>query len=173
MRSIVHRLDMATSGLVVMARSLDMQRALSAAFADRQVHKRYEAIVDGAMPVREDWSIIDAPLMADWPRRPLQKTDPAGKPSLTRWRALASSVQGDSSATHVLLEPETGPLAPAARAPAVDRSSDPGRCVVWRCRGAGACAAPAAACERAGLRASGDAAALRFESPSGFSLSRP
>ncbi|MGJ7605510.1 RluA family pseudouridine synthase [Variovorax sp. LT1R20] len=105
---IVHRLDMATSGLVVMARSLEMQRALSAAFADRQVHKRYEAIVDGEMPSREDWSVIDAPLMADWPRRPLQKTDPTGKPSLTRWRALASSVQGGLSATHVLLEPETG-----------------------------------------------------------------
>jgi pimeloyl-ACP methyl ester carboxylesterase len=37
---IVHRLDMATSGLVVMARSLDVQRALSAAFADRQVHNK-------------------------------------------------------------------------------------------------------------------------------------
>ena len=105
---IVHRLDMATSGLVVMARGIEMQRALSAAFADRQVHKRYEAIVDGVMPVLDDWSIIDAPLMADWPRRPLQKTDPAGKPSLTRWRALASSVQGEFAATHVLLEPQTG-----------------------------------------------------------------
>jgi len=105
---IVHRLDMATSGLVVMARGIGMQRALSTAFADRQVHKRYEAIVDGVMPVLDDWSIIDAPLMADWPRRPLQKTDPAGKPSLTRWRALASSVQGGFAATHVLLEPQTG-----------------------------------------------------------------
>jgi len=105
---IVHRLDMATSGLVVMARGIGMQRALSTAFADRHVHKRYEAIVDGVMPVLDDWSIIDAPLMADWPRRPLQKTDPAGKPSLTRWRALASSVQGEFAATHVLLEPQTG-----------------------------------------------------------------
>ena len=105
---IVHRLDMATSGLVVMARGIGMQRALSAAFADRQMHKRYEAIVDGVMPVLDDWSVIDAPLMADWPRRPLQKTDPAGKPSLTRWRALASSVQGEFAATHVLLEPQTG-----------------------------------------------------------------
>lgn len=101
---IVHRLDMGTSGLVVMARGLEMQRALSAAFADREMHKRYEAIVDGVMPQRDDWSLIDAPLMADWPRRPLQKIDPAGKPSLTRWRALASG----PAATHVLLEPLTG-----------------------------------------------------------------
>ena len=105
---IVHRLDMWTSGLVVMARGVEMQRALSTAFADRLVHKRYEAVVDGAMPVRDDWSLIDAPLMADWPRRPLQKIDPAGKPSCTRWRALASSRPGDPDATHVLLEPLTG-----------------------------------------------------------------
>lgn len=106
---IVHRLDMGTSGLVVMARGLEMQRALSAAFADREVHKRYEAVVDGVMPQRDDWSLIDAPLMADWPRRPLQKIDPAGKPSLTRWRALASVSPPDGpAATHVLLEPLTG-----------------------------------------------------------------
>ncbi|BEP53740.1 RluA family pseudouridine synthase [Variovorax sp. V118] len=106
---IVHRLDMGTSGLVVMARGLEMQRALSAAFADREVHKRYEAVVDGVMPQRDDWSLINAPLMADWPRRPLQKIDPAGKPSLTRWRALSSvSPPGGPAATHVLLEPLTG-----------------------------------------------------------------
>jgi len=104
---IVHRLDMGTSGLVVMARGLAMQRALSTAFAERRVHKRYEAVVDGAMPMREDWSEIDAPLMADWPRRPLQKIDPAGKPSVTRWKAM-SVWPGEPAATHVLLEPLTG-----------------------------------------------------------------
>src|SRR5215470_6987 len=81
---VVHRLDMATSGLVLMARNLEIQRALGDAFAARQVDKRYEAIVDGSMPVRDEWSLIDAPLMADWPRRPLQKIDAAGKPSQTR-----------------------------------------------------------------------------------------
>jgi tRNA pseudouridine32 synthase/23S rRNA pseudouridine746 synthase len=95
---IVHRLDMWTSGLVVMARGIGMQRALSAAFADRLMHKRYEAIVDGVLPVQDEWSLIDAPLMADWPRRPLQ-----------HWRALASSrPAGEADATHVLLEPLTG-----------------------------------------------------------------
>jgi tRNA pseudouridine32 synthase/23S rRNA pseudouridine746 synthase len=110
---VVHRLDMATSGLVLMARSPMMQRALGDAFAGRHVHKRYEAIVDGAMPMRDDdeWGVIDAPLMADWPRRPLQKVDPAGKPSLTRWRALGTAAMpsaAGSMATHVLLEPLTG-----------------------------------------------------------------
>ncbi len=105
---VVHRLDMATSGLVLMARSLAMQRALGDAFAARQVDKRYQAIVDGTLPAREDWSVIDAPLMADWPRRPLQKVDAAGKPSLTRWRALASWGDGDAAATRVLLAPLTG-----------------------------------------------------------------
>jgi len=107
---IVHRLDMGTSGLVVMARGIEMQRALSAAFAERRVHKRYEAVVDGAMPMREEWSVIDAPLMADWPRRPLQKVDPAGKPSVTRWKAISAwpGEPAAAAATHVLLEPLTG-----------------------------------------------------------------
>jgi tRNA pseudouridine32 synthase/23S rRNA pseudouridine746 synthase len=106
---IVHRLDMATSGLVLMARGAAMQRALGDAFANRLVHKRYEAIVDGTMPAQQDeWSTIDAPVMADWPRRPLQKVDPAGKPSVTRWRALSSVSNGETAATHVLLEPLTG-----------------------------------------------------------------
>ncbi|BEP49845.1 RluA family pseudouridine synthase [Variovorax paradoxus] len=108
---VVHRLDMATSGLVLMARGAAMQRALGDAFAERRVHKRYEAIVDGAMPVQDEWSVIDAPLMADWPNRPLQKVDPAGKPSLTRWRALSSSSSapdGKTRASHLLLEPLSG-----------------------------------------------------------------
>jgi tRNA pseudouridine32 synthase/23S rRNA pseudouridine746 synthase len=103
---IVHRLDMATSGLVMMARGIAMQRALSEAFAGRQVYKRYEAVVDGVLSQVDDaWSVIDAPLMADWPRRPLQMIDAAGKPSLTRWRAMAS---WPNNATHLMLEPLTG-----------------------------------------------------------------
>ena len=44
----VHRLDMATSGLVVVARGAEVQRQLSQAFAQREVHKMYEALVDGS-----------------------------------------------------------------------------------------------------------------------------
>jgi tRNA pseudouridine32 synthase/23S rRNA pseudouridine746 synthase len=103
---VVHRLDMATSGLVLMARNLAMQRALGDAFASREVGKRYDAIVDGLLPLRDEWSLIDAPLMVDWPRRPLQKIDAAGKPSQTRWRAVRHLPE--HHATHVWLEPLTG-----------------------------------------------------------------
>lgn len=104
---VVHRLDMATSGLVLMARSPAMQRALGDAFARRCVHKRYDAIVDGLMPVSDAWSLIDAPLMADWPNRPLQKVDALnGKPSKTRWRVVR--LLHDRDASHLLLEPLTG-----------------------------------------------------------------
>ena len=46
---VVHRLDQATSGLVLMARHIDAQRRLSQAFAERQVHKRYQAVVQGLL----------------------------------------------------------------------------------------------------------------------------
>ena len=103
---VLHRLDMATSGLVLMARSPEIQRALGDAFAAQQVWKRYEAVVDGVLDESPHWSVIDAPLMADWPRRPMQKIDPAGKPSLTRWRVLAPLPS--IGASRLLLEPRTG-----------------------------------------------------------------
>ncbi len=106
---IVHRLDQATSGLVLMARHIDAQRTLSQAFAERQVHKRYVAVVQGQMqPAGEGaWAEIDLPIAADWERRPLRVIDPAhGKPSLTRWRAEAHDATAGT--TRVLLEPVTG-----------------------------------------------------------------
>ena len=103
---VVHRLDMATSGLVLMARGPAMQRALSQAFEARRVDKRYEAIVDGVLPDGSDWSMIDAPIAADWPRRPLRIIDAQGQPSRTRWRPLRALP--DRHASHLLLEPLTG-----------------------------------------------------------------
>ncbi|HEY2255263.1 MAG TPA: pseudouridine synthase, partial [Variovorax sp.] len=76
------------------------------AFAARRVHKGYEAIVDGLLPLSPDWSLIDAPLAADWPRRPLQKIDAAGKPSQTRWRVKRQLPERNAS--HLWLEPLTG-----------------------------------------------------------------
>jgi len=71
---IVHRLDMATSGILLMARGVDAQRRLGIAFARREVHKRYVAVVHGrVMPMQGE---IDLPLIADWPQRPRQKVDP-------------------------------------------------------------------------------------------------
>ncbi|MBA3998615.1 MAG: RNA pseudouridine synthase [Candidatus Accumulibacter sp.] len=101
----VHRLDMETSGLMVLARGKEMHRRLSILFQDRQVDKRYVAVVDGRLaPERGE---IDLPLITDWPNRPLQKVDFAiGKPSLTRYRVLAHDAADDT--TRVELTPETG-----------------------------------------------------------------
>lgn len=109
---IVHRLDQATSGLVLLARGPAMQRQLSRAFAERQIAKRYEALVHGRLtqaPMAADaiWSEIDLPLIPDWPQRPRSKVDHAtGKPSRTRWRALQHDAA--SNTTRVSLEPVTG-----------------------------------------------------------------
>jgi tRNA pseudouridine32 synthase/23S rRNA pseudouridine746 synthase len=102
---IVHRLDMATSGLMVFARGPTMERVLAAAFAERRVAKRYVAVVAGL--IEHDQGEIDLPLSADWPNRPRQQVDvERGKPSLTRWRVLARDPSAGT--TRVALEPVTG-----------------------------------------------------------------
>jgi tRNA pseudouridine32 synthase/23S rRNA pseudouridine746 synthase len=102
---VVHRLDMATSGLMLFARGADVQRRLSAAFASRQVDKAYVAIVAGRMPAPQ--GRIELPLIADWPRRPLQKVDAAsGKPSITEWRLI--EVDAERQASRLALQPHTG-----------------------------------------------------------------
>jgi tRNA pseudouridine32 synthase / 23S rRNA pseudouridine746 synthase len=101
----VHRLDMATSGLLLFARGAAMQRALSLDFAERRVAKRYIALLAGRLDSGRAWAEIDLPLIADWPNRPRQKVDfQAGKPSLTRYRSL----EYDGAHTRVELEPVTG-----------------------------------------------------------------
>ncbi|MDC7684683.1 pseudouridine synthase [Asticcacaulis sp. BYS171W] len=100
---IVHRLDMATSGLIVMARGPEAHRTLSIAFAERRVHKRYVAVVAGQ--VRDDAGEVDLPLITDWPNRPKQMIDhDIGKPSLTRYRVIERA----TDRTRVELEPVTG-----------------------------------------------------------------
>ena len=102
---VVHRLDMATSGLFLMGRGLAMQRLLSRAFAERRVAKRYEAVVAGRLGELGEQGTIELPLMADWPRRPLQKVDlEHGRPGTTHWRVLAQ----DEDSTRLALEPVTG-----------------------------------------------------------------
>jgi tRNA pseudouridine32 synthase/23S rRNA pseudouridine746 synthase len=104
---VVHRLDMATSGLFLMGRGIHMQRLLSRAFAERQVHKRYEAVVAGDLGLAGAGGLIELPLAADWPNRPRQKVDALhGRPSATRWEVIAREGKGDT--TRVALEPVTG-----------------------------------------------------------------
>ena len=108
---VVHRLDMATSGLMLLTRSRAVQRTLSIAFAAREVHKRYEAVVQGrlAMPPQAEggWAVINLPIALDWPARPLRVIDALlGKPSTTRWQVVAYDPVTDT--TRLLLEPVTG-----------------------------------------------------------------
>ena len=102
---VVHRLDMATSGLMLLARGPEMQRRLSQAFAGRLIDKTYTAVVAGQLA--EDAGEIDLPLGADWPNRPRQQVDALhGKPSLTRWRVLSrDALRGQ---TRLALQPQTG-----------------------------------------------------------------
>jgi tRNA pseudouridine32 synthase/23S rRNA pseudouridine746 synthase len=102
---IVHRLDMDTSGLLLMARGKPMQSALSILFQQRTVHKRYLAVVGGKLKQSE--GEINLPLLLDWPNRPKHKVDyEAGKPSLTRYSVLSYDAVNDLS--RVELEPFTG-----------------------------------------------------------------
>jgi tRNA pseudouridine32 synthase / 23S rRNA pseudouridine746 synthase len=100
---VVHRLDMATSGLLLLARSAAAQRSLSRAFEQRRVHKTYEAWVAGQVMPEE--GLIDAPLAADWPARPRQRVcQETGRPSQTRFRVL----ERRDGASRLRLEPLTG-----------------------------------------------------------------
>ncbi|MEO1328143.1 MAG: RluA family pseudouridine synthase [Pseudomonadota bacterium] len=102
---IVHRLDRPTSGLVLFGRGAAAHARLSLAFEQRRVAKTYIARVSGL--IEDGAGEIDAPVCADWPRRPRQMIHPTlGKPALTRWRVLAR--EADPTATRVALEPQTG-----------------------------------------------------------------
>ena len=107
---VVHRLDMATSGLWLMARGAEMQRRLSRAFAEREVGKRYVAVVAGRLETpssADGWSLVDLPLAADWPNRPRRIVDHEhGKPSQTRWRIVEHDAHAGT--TRLELEPLTG-----------------------------------------------------------------
>lgn len=100
---IVHRLDQATSGLVLIPLGYEAQKHLARQFEQRTVHKRYTAVVGGV--VEADTGEVDLPLICDWPNRPRQKVDYTdGKKALTRYRVL----QRGADVTRVALEPVTG-----------------------------------------------------------------
>lgn len=99
----VHRLDQATSGLMLFARGPEPQRRLNMAFEARAVSKQYTAVVEGS--VAGEQGEIAAPLIVDWPNRPRQIVSlTQGKPALTRWRLLARG----TARSLLLLEPVTG-----------------------------------------------------------------
>jgi tRNA pseudouridine32 synthase / 23S rRNA pseudouridine746 synthase len=101
--TIVHRLDMATSGIILMALNKPAHVAISRQFEKRETQKSYIARVYGK--VENHTGSVDQPLICDWPNRPKQKVDHEhGKKSLTHYRVI--SYQEDS--TLVELTPVTG-----------------------------------------------------------------
>lgn len=102
---IVHRLDMSTSGILVLALNKNIQRLLSEMFALQKIKKKYTAIVDGVL-AKNDGEITQA-LICDWPNRPKQKVDNSiGKASCTCYRVIKSDQENNTS--RVELEPKTG-----------------------------------------------------------------
>ena len=101
---VIHRLDMATSGLLMFAKHRLAEAALSKLFQARQVQKSYMACVTGQLLGH---GCIDAPLICDWEFRPRQKVDwVLGKTAQTLYQALAYNSQLNIS--RVLLSPITG-----------------------------------------------------------------
>ncbi len=85
--TIVHRLDMATSGLIIMALNKPAHVSISQQFEKRQTKKSYIARVFGHLAEQE--GSVDLPLICDWPNRPKQKVDhEKGKKSLTHYKVL-------------------------------------------------------------------------------------
>ncbi len=102
---MVHRLDMDTSGIMVIALTADCHRYLNQLFAERKTTKEYQAVVFGV--VEKQRAQIELPLICDWPNRPKQKVDyTQGKHALTHFEVLSTNAEHNSS--RLLLKPVTG-----------------------------------------------------------------
>lgn len=104
---VVHRLDMMTSGIMVMAMHKDALRNLNRQFQERKTQKEYIAIVFGH--IENDEGEISFPLICDWPNRPKQKVCwETGKASLTMYYVLERGTKDGLDWTRVKLVPITG-----------------------------------------------------------------
>ena len=101
--SMVHRLDLDTSGIMVIPLSRTCHARLSRQFQDRKIRKEYLAVVFGK--VMDESGEIDLPIATDWDNRPLQKIcHERGRNALTRYTVLARS----DDRSRLLLKPVTG-----------------------------------------------------------------
>lgn len=101
---ITHRLDMATSGILMFAKHRDAEVAISKMFQARTVTKNYIALVQGKL---EGEGSVDVPLITDWENRPRQMVHfELGKSAKTFYKALEYNAEEDI--TRVLLTPITG-----------------------------------------------------------------
>ncbi|WP_199271712.1 RluA family pseudouridine synthase [Paraglaciecola sp. L3A3] len=102
---IVHRLDMSTSGLMVLALNSQTNKGLQKQFIRRQVEKEYVALVEGL--IENEQGEINLPLRGDLFDRPKQLVCfEHGKPAKTVWQVLQRFPQ--NGRTKVLLKPHTG-----------------------------------------------------------------
>ncbi len=100
---LAHRLDLATSGLLLAAKDAVTHARLQQLFAAQLVHKQYAAWLDGE-PATEG-GVVELPLRVDLDDRPRQIVDPAhGKPARTEWRVI----ERREGRTRVVLVPRTG-----------------------------------------------------------------
>jgi len=100
---VVHRLDCYTSGLMLFARGIEMQRALNKIFHDRKIKKEYIAVVRQWFD--EEEGIIKFPMRCDIDNRPHQIVDyEFGKSAVTNWQVI----KRESQSVRLLLKPETG-----------------------------------------------------------------
>lgn len=100
---IVHRLDMATSGLLLAAKTKEAHQNLQAQFKNRTIQKRYIALLEGEVP--QDEGEIRLPLCSDPLDRPRQiVSEEFGKPALTHYRVLERT----SGKTLIAFYPQTG-----------------------------------------------------------------
>ncbi len=99
----VHRLDLATSGIIIMAKNQRSHQNLSLQFKDRIVEKLYEAVLDGV--IEEESGTIELAFSLDYENRPKQIYDPVkGKIGKTEWRRIAI----ENGCTRVEMKPITG-----------------------------------------------------------------
>ncbi len=101
---ITHRLDMATSGILMFAKHRDAEVAVSKMFQARTVRKNYIALVQGKI---DEKGSVEVPLITDWENRPRQIVHfELGKPAKTLFQRLEYNPVDDIS--RVLLTPITG-----------------------------------------------------------------
>lgn len=105
---LVHRLDMETSGVFIMARTKQAQRHLGFQFEKRNAKKTYIARVSGH--IVEPSGTVDLPLICDWPNRPKQIVDyEKGRQAITYWRVLKRETSPSGlMASRLMLTPQTG-----------------------------------------------------------------
>jgi len=86
---LVHRLDMSTSGILLVAKDKDTHKALAAQFIDRSIQKRYVALLNGELDQnKEKKGKINLPLAPDYINRPMQMVSEDGKPAQTIYEVV-------------------------------------------------------------------------------------